>query len=261
MKKRSFFLFLLPVLLAGACASPRSDTITQVSTIDALLAGVYDGHLTLAELRTYGDFGLGTFDRLEGEMILLDGVFYQVKCDGRVYLPPLSTRTPFAAVTWFTVDYRETVDHPLDMAGLEEKIRGITPGANLFRAFRLRGEFSRVRTRSVPAQEKPYPPLAEVAAVQPVFELEDVAGTLVGFLSPGFVRGVNVPGFHMHFIAEDLSGGGHVLAFELARGVLEADTVHDALLIHLPVTLEAFVAADLSPDRSEELERVEKGQR
>lgn len=261
MKLRSPLLLFLLIALAAGCAAPRSDTVTQVATIDALLAGVYDGHLTLAELREHGDFGIGTFDRLDGEMILLDGVFYQVKADGRVYLPPLSVTTPFAAVTWFTADRRETIEQPLDMAGLEERIREITPGENLFCAFRLRGKFSRLRTRSVPAQEKPYPPLAEVTANQPVFDLENVTGTLIGFLSPGFVRGINVPGFHMHFVTDDLSGGGHVLAFELTEGILEADTVHDALLIRLPTASEAFAGADLSPDRSEELERVEKEQR
>ncbi len=257
MNKRT--AILLPLLIAlAACAAPRSDTVTQVATIDALLAGVYDGHLTLAELRGHGDFGLGTFDQLDGEMILLDGEFYQVRADGRVYLPPPSTRTPFAAVTEFTADRRVEIDEPADMAGLEEMIREIAPGENSFCAFRLRGKFSRMKTRSVPAQEKPYPPLAEVTANQPVFEMANVEGTLIGFLSPGFVRGINVPGFHMHFLADDLSGGGHVLAFELAEGVLEADTVHDALLILLPAKSAGFASADLSLDRAEELERIEK---
>jgi len=258
MKPRSLILLLLLIALAAGCAAPRSDTITQVATIDALLAGVYDGHMTLAELRRHGDFGLGTFDRLDGEMILLDGEFYQVRADGRVYLPAPSTRTPFAAVTEFTADRWAAIDQPLDMAGLEEMIRGIAPGKNSFCAFRLRGEFSRVRTRSVPAQEKPYPPLTEVTADQPVFDLENTEGTLIGFLSPDFVRGVNVPGFHMHFLADDLSGGGHVLGFDLRKGVLEADTVHEALLILLPEKSADFASADLSLDRSGELEKVEK---
>ncbi len=260
MKPRSPILLFLLIALAAGCAAPRSDTVTQVATIDALLAGVYDGHLTLAELRKHGDFGIGTFDRLDGEMILLDGIFYQVRADGRVYLPPLSVTTPFAAVIEFTADRREDIDRSLDMAGLEEMIRGIAPGDNNFCAFRLRGKFHRMKTRSVPAQEQPYPPLAEVTANQPVFDRENVEGTLIGFLSPDFVRGVNVPGFHMHFLADDLSGGGHVLACELSEGVLEADTVHDSLLILLPVKSEDFAAADLSLDRSEELDRVEKEQ-
>ena len=258
MKRQTFILGLLPALLAAACAAPRSDTVTQVSTIDALLAGVYDGHLTLAELRSDGDFGIGTFEGLDGEMILLDGVFYQVKADGKVYRPDDSLRTPFAAVIDFFPDCREEIADTLTMEKLGKKIREIIPAPNLFGAFRLRGEFSRVKTRSVPAQKKPYPPLAEVTATQPVFELENLRGTLVGFLSPDFVRGVNVPGFHMHFLADDLSGGGHVLDFEFTGGELEIDTVHDCLSIRLPVASESFAAADLSSDRGEELERVEK---
>ena len=122
----------------------------------------------------------------------------------------------------------------------------------------MRGEFSRVRTRSVPAQTKPYPPLAEVTKTQPVFDLANVRGTLIGFRSPAFVKGVNVPGFHLHFLTDDRSGGGHVLDFELIRGTLEADTLHDWLHLYLPPESAAFGAADLTGDRTAELKAVEQ---
>ncbi len=258
MKPRSSILLPLLIALAAGCAAPPSDTITQVATIDALLAGVYDGHLSLAELAEYGDFGIGTFQDLDGEMVLLDGIFYQVRSDGRVYRPELSVATPFATVIEFSPDYQEELTGPLTMAGLEEKIRKVIPTRNLFGAFQVRGGFSRMKTRSVPAQKKPFPPLAGVTANQPVFELGEARGTLIGFYSPDFVRGVNVPGFHMHFLADNLSGGGHVLDFELAEGLLEVDTVHDALKILLPVKSAGFATADLTLNREEELEQVDK---
>ena len=251
-------VFLTAMLTMAGCATPSRDGITQVATIDALLAGVYDGHMTLADLREQGDFGIGTFEALDGEMILVDGVFYQARADGSIRRPPLRERTPFACVTWFEPGVRQTIDKPTDMKMLEARINALAPQTNRFCTFRLEGTFSQVRVRSVPPQKKPYPPLAEVTRTQPVFELANVPGVLIGFRSPPFVRGVNVPGFHMHFLADDRSGGGHVLAFELTRGVLQADTRHDRLTLILPPDSDAFDGADMAIDRSDELNRVEK---
>ncbi len=249
---------LLLTLVLPACRTAPSNGITQVATIDALLAGVYDGHLSLEKLRTYGDFGIGTFAALDGEMILLDGVFYQIRGDGKVYRPALSERTPFACVTPFTADLRERIAGPVSMQALEAQIDVLVPQTNRFCAFIARGEFRQMQTRSVPAQRKPYPPLVAVTKTQPVFNLSDIRGTLIGFRSPAFVKGVNVPGYHMHFLADDHSGGGHVLAFKMTRSTLEVETVHDWLNIYLPSASEAFNAADLARDRAAELEAAEK---
>ncbi len=255
---RSLPIALALALLASGCRTTAPNGITQVATIDALLAGVYDGHLSLETLRGYGDFGIGTFERLDGEMILLDGAFYKIRADGKVYRPPLSERTPFACVTTFAPDLRQALPAPIDKAGLEARIDALVPQTNRFCAFRVHGVFSHVQTRSVPAQHKPYPPLAEVTKTQPVFSLSDVTGTLLGFRAPPFVKGVNVPGYHMHFLADDHSGGGHVLGFDLTRGVLEADTVNEWLSIYLPTGSASFGSADLTQDRAAALQSVEK---
>lgn len=260
MMRRIFLAFSVLVLgFAGTgCQSSPQNGITQVATIDALLAGVYEGHLTLGELRHHGDFGLGTFEGLDGEMILLDGKFYQIRSDGRVYRPALSERTPFASVTRFAADHRETISHVMDMKTLEEKVDTVVPQPNRLCAFIVRGEFNEVRTRSVARQNKPYPPLVEVTKTQPVFQMSHVRGTLIGFRAPPFVKGVNVPGYHLHFLADDLSGGGHVLSFEMARGTLEADTRHDWLQVYLPSDSAAFGGANLEADRTSELYSAEK---
>jgi len=246
------------ILLVSGCASIGGDGITQVATIDALLCGVYDGHVTLAQLGARGDFGIGTFDRLDGEMVLLDGVFYKIRADGRVCLPEPMERTPFACVTRFTANERIGGIRGLNLPSLEAAINAVVPEPNRFCAFRLYGTFDHVRTRSVPAQDKPYRPLAEITPNQPEFDLRNVRGTLIGFRSPPFVKGVNVPGYHLHFLADDLSGGGHVLAFDLAEGEIELDTRHDWLHVLLPTESDAFATADLSRDRSRELDAVEK---
>jgi acetolactate decarboxylase len=247
----------LAFLISG-CMTPPSNGITQVATIDALLTGVYDGHMSLETLRRYGDFGIGTFEGLDGEMILLGGTFHKVRADGKVYQPPLSERTPFACVTKFIPDHREVISNLPDMKALEARIDALAPQQNRFCAFIVRGDFRHVRARSVPAQKRPYPPLTEVTRSQTIFTLSKVHGTLIGFRSPAFVKGVNVPGYHVHFLADDLSGGGHVLEFEMTQGILEADTVHEWLNIYLPKENAYFDAADLTKDLSGDLQTVEK---
>lgn len=217
--------------------------------------------MSLEGLRSHGDFGIGTYEGLDGEMILLDGIFYQVRADGKVYRPGLVERTPFAAVTEFVPDVTKTLTAPLDMKALERLIDELVPQRNRFCAIRLRGDFSAVRTRSVPLQHKPYPPLVEVTRHQPVFSLARVRGTIVGFRSPDFVKGVNVPGYHLHFLADDHSAGGHVLDLAMTSGTLEIDSVHDWLHIILPGAGSAFAAVDLGRDRGEELRAVEQENR
>lgn len=251
-------LFCLAAIFFSGCSTVPSNGITQVATIDALLTGVYEGHMSLQELRSYGNFGLGTFEGLDGEMVFIDGTFYKVRADGKVYTPALSERTPFACVTAFDPDHRETITEQTDLAALEKRIDALVPEPNRFCAFKVRGTFDHVKARSVPAQQKPYPPLVEVTRNQPVFNLSNVQGTLIGFRSPPFVKGVNVPGYHVHFLVEDHSGGGHVLDFVMREGTLEADTVHDWLNIYLPTENPSFARADLTVDRTGETQAVEK---
>ena len=164
--------------------------IFQNSTINALLEGVYDGSLTYGELRTHGDFGLGTFNALDGEMIAFDGNFYQVKSDGVAYPVADDQKTPFATVVFFRPTLRRSARGPLDYERLQTFVDSLVDGPNLFYAVRIDGVFSSVKTRSVPRQQQPYPPLAEVAKHQPVFHLKDVRGTLAGFRFPDFARGL-----------------------------------------------------------------------
>jgi len=255
---RSFFLFLfLVVSLAGCCTAPPNG-ITQVATIDALLSGVYDGHMSLGDLRKAGDFGIGTFEGLDGEMILINGRFYQVRADGHVYEPANSIKTPFACVTRFKPNCQKQINHSLNSKQLEKEIDRLVPQPNQFCAILLHGTFSHVWTRSIPAQKKPYPTLVEATKTQSVFELSEVRGTLIGFRSPAFVKGINVPGYHLHFLADDRSSGGHVLDFEMSKGVLKIDSLHDWLHLYLPQESDAFGQADLTVDRSTELQAVEK---
>lgn len=262
MKKNAiaFLLFftICTLLFTGNCSTAAErNTVTQVSTIDALLAGAYDGQMSDQELLTYGDFGIGTFDRLDGEMIVLDGKVYQIKADGKVYTPPGTLSTPFASVVAFAANAKVQVPKGTDSHGLEQLVNEAAPNMNLFCAVKVKGRFSLMKTRSVPAQSKPYPPLTEVTKNQAVFNLENVEGTIVGFRSPPFVKGINVPGYHLHFLADDLKSGGHILDFKMEEGAAEIDVCNRFSMI-LPEKEGDFSRMDLSTDRSKELDKAEK---
>jgi len=254
----SLVLLVVPAGCAtGAPGPDQSETLTQVSTIDALLEGVYDGVMTFETLKTYGDFGIGTFAALDGEMLAFDGRFYQVNGEGVVRRVSDDMETPFAAVTFFEEDFQYAVPAGLDLPGFEVFLDSRLETVNTFYAVRVDGTFAYVKTRSVAAQQKPYPQLAEVTANQTVFEFGETVGTVVGFRCPSFVGGVNVPGYHLHFISEDESLGGHLLAFTVSDATVTVDITRDFSMI-LPEHDSDFYGVDLTPDKQETLEQVEK---
>ncbi len=192
-------------------AEREPHVLFQASTIAALLEGAYEGDLSFAELAEHGDLGLGTLNRLDGEMIALDGEFFRADVDGVVEPVPAAAKTPFAVVTRFEPEVEERIERGLSHAQLLARLDALVPAAASSCAIRLDGRFELVRARSVPAQTPPYRPLAEVVADQHVFELEDVEGTMLGFRFPAYAEGIEVGGYHLHFVSADRSRGGHVL--------------------------------------------------
>ncbi len=165
----------------------------QASTYSALQAGDYNGETTLKELGAHGDFGLGTFDVLDGEMVLLNGTFYQIRSDGNAYLANESKKSPFADVTSFEVDrqlvFSEASNGPLNHSELQNYLDHQLPTKNIFCAVKITGECSCLEVRSPPKQVMPYPPLSDALKDQSVFELHNVTGTFVGFFSPQYSSG------------------------------------------------------------------------
>jgi acetolactate decarboxylase len=183
----------------------------QASTIGALLEGAYDGDLSFAELAEHGDLGLGTLNGLDGEMIAIDGRFYRADVEGAVGEVGPQERTPFAVVTRFEPTIERRIDEPLEHAQLLARLDELIPAGAASCAIRLDGRFESIRARSVPRQSAPYRPLTEVVAEQHVFELNGIAGTMLGFRFPDYVEGIEVSGYHLHFISGDRTRGGHVL--------------------------------------------------
>jgi acetolactate decarboxylase len=239
----------------GSASVTQTDTIYQFSVIDALLEGVYDGEITCAELKENGDFGLGTFDDLDGEMLELDGVIYQVKADGNVYKINDMETSPFAAVTFFETDIQEDINTEITGQGLASYIEELLPSKNLMYAVKITGTFSYMKTRSVAAQEKPYPRLVDVTKDQSVFEFNDTEGTIVGYWMPEYINGINVPGYHLHFITADRTAGGHILDYTISSGTIEIDSC-DSFYLELPEN-ENYQSIGFSADNEGDLEEAE----
>jgi len=233
---RPVLVLLLTALLLLGCdnpAPPDRDVIFQQSTLEALQSGEYDGQVTYSELEQHGDFGLGTFHALDGEMVAFDGGVYQVTADGVAHEVEDSSRTPFAVMTYFDADQAVALREAVACPELGELIDAQRPDLALPYAIKVSGNFESLTTRSVPRQEKPYPPLADVIAVQPTFEFVDVKGVMVGFRLPDIMDGANATGYHWHFLTNDRTSGGHVLVCRTADVLIEIDQA-DEWQVKLP---------------------------
>ena len=214
-------------------AEREPHVLFQASTIGALLDGAYEGDLSFAELAEHGDLGLGTLNGLDGEMIALDGAFYRADVEGRIHPVPPQERTPFAVVTRFQPTVEAQIDGPLEHEELLARLDELVPAGASSCAVRLDGRFQVVHARSVPRQHPPYRPLMEVVADQHEFELADVAGTMLGFRFPSYVEGIEVAGYHLHFIDDARERGGHVLGSRSASVRARFDPSDD-LHVELP---------------------------
>lgn len=262
-----WFIFLTCALVLFSCESnlneyncnkeklPSSNgTLIQISVIDALLQGIYDGNFPIADLYKYGNYGIGTFNGLDGEMIVFNDTVYQVTSKGVVDKPSSDLLTPFAAVTTMKKDTSFNLNNSsFDL--LKQNFDLYFPTPNIFYIVKIEGEFSYVKTRSVPKQSKPYPPLVEVTANQPEFEFGNVKGDIIGFYCPQYAKGINVTGLHLHFLNQSRTGGGHILEFELKTGTIEIGYLLNYRLI-LPAGGD-FYGGDFTLDRSYDLEKAE----
>ena len=232
--------------LRGFSAQHPEKVLFQTSLMSALLSGVYEGSTTIAELLTHGDFGLGTFNELDGELIAFNSQVYQLRSDGSANAARPEQKTPFAVITWFQPQYRKAFDGPVSRQQLHEIIDRQIPSDNIFCALRIDGAFRHAHTRTVPRQTPPYRAMTDVLDDQPVFRFNNRKGVLVGFRTPQHMQGINVAGYHEHFITDDRQGGGHLLDYQLDNGVLTFGEIHK-LMIDLPNDTN-FLQANLHPD-------------
>lgn len=229
-------------------------TLFQVSNATALTQGVFDGAVTIQQLKEHGDFGLGTFDGLDGEMIALEGVFYRADTGGNVAVADDGALAPFAVITEFPAAPPFTLPTIASFAGLTAHLDRHRPSDNLFYAVRLDGHFARIKARST-ARQPEGTTLAQAAAGQSEFTFTEVEATLVGFWTPAYARTINVAGWHMHALTADRQHGGHVLDVAGSNLTVRLAELTDVRLA-MPDTAE-FLEADLTQDVSAQLARAE----
>ncbi len=234
-----------------------TNEIYQWSTISSLMTGLSSASssTTVSKLMSHGSLGLGTFESMDGEMVILDGTAYQLKADGSVSSVPGTAKVPFGSVTRFEAS-KKTTSSLKDKDRLVQLVADMVPNArNHFVAIRVDGHFTSVKCRTIPPQAYEGEPLTKVGERQAVKEYHDVSGTIVGFRSPQWSGGVSVAGIHIHFLDEAKSFGGHVLAVNANEDVELGVSVCTNLRIELPQS-EEFGARDLEDD-AEGLKKVE----
>jgi acetolactate decarboxylase len=232
-------------------------TLFQVSTTGALVQGVYNKAVTVGALKNHGDFGLGTFEGLDGEMVVVDGQFYQAHGDGRITKPPDSAPVPFATLTHFRSQHRAHLGKIGSMSEFTAGLDKLRRSDNLFFAARIDGHFDEVHWR-VACKVEGGVHLDTATDHQAEFHLRDVTGTMVGFWSPPYSKTISVAGWHLHFLTEDRKSGGHVLGCKAAGLEVQLHDLDD-LHLALPETRE-FLQADLTQDPSAALDKAEKAQ-
>jgi acetolactate decarboxylase len=237
------------------CLGIPLHTLFQVSTSGALVQGVYERAVSSNLLLNYGNFGLGTFENLDGEMVVLDGAIYQVRSDGKVTKIEKDVGTPFAIVTHFVADQDQMIENASSFKDLTQICDRYRDSDNLFYAFRIDGHFGHVHNRAMKETLEGLP-LAKAATVQPEFEFTGVDGILVGIWAPQFSSALNIAGYHFHFLSEERSKGGHLLECSGKHLRTRVERLNDFHL-SLPES-EEFLRADLTKDTSTDLAYAEQ---
>jgi len=233
----------------------KDSILYMCAPVNALVEGIYEEKIPFAEIKKHGDFGLGTFDNLDGEMVMIDGTTYQIRSDGRVKVVDDNALTPFACVTFYDPLSHDDIDREMSYDSFLKWLYSLLPSPNLFFAIRIQGVFAHVKVRSVPKQDS-YRPLVDIVEDQPIFNFHDLEGTLAGFFTPSFMSSLNVPGLHLHFLSADLCYGGHLLECVPVK-VCAGVQVISRLELSLPATLD-YLTSDFVRDIDKDLEKAEK---
>jgi acetolactate decarboxylase len=220
----------------GVARAPHE--LFQTSTIQALLGGAFDGDVTLNELLAHGDVGLGTLNGLDGELIVIDGTVFKAELDCTLSHPDLQSLTPYAVVVPFTPGPEQHLTGPINPATLQRQLWPDSDPPSAPVALRIDGRFDMVRVRSVPKQVPPYPLLAEAIEHEHRSDLHDISGTMVGFCFPDGLSGIEIVGFHLHFVDDPHLHGGHVLDYTIREATVRIDEAAE-LHVELPVTVNA----------------------
>ncbi|MBR3497851.1 MAG: acetolactate decarboxylase [Selenomonadaceae bacterium] len=266
MKKFFASIFLAGMIFFNAVASAapapapvqNRDTLYQIALLQSLAMGYFDGSISVKDLKTFGDTGIGTFEGLDGEMIVLDGVVYRANQTCKINVVKDNVLVPFSNVTFFEKDFSVKLR---DVGDKDEFEKILTEhvnkhGRNSFYMVKVHGTFNEVHVRSERGASEPYPTLVEALKTQHEVTFQNISGTVVGLYCPDFMSSLNSTGWHFHFISDDKKVGGHVLGLSVKSGEAQFDKT-DSFRLDLP-TKENFHALNFKTDMKEDIRKAEQ---
>lgn len=226
----------------------KQDTFYQYSIWFAFVNRVFDGSLTVKELKTHGDVGLGSFDLLDGELVMLDGIAYRIRENGEISVGQDNDEIVYADAAFFNKEDVFFIEEPLIFNDLAAKLDIKKKSPHYFYIYKIHGSFKRIKLGGVPKVEPPFTEGLDVLIPnRPVFDAENIAGTLVGFYCPDYIGNINAKGHHFHFISDDKKWGGHVMDFESSSTLEVQFDTKTKYKFDLPVSKD-FENVDLSKE-------------
>jgi acetolactate decarboxylase len=241
-------------------AQIKNNTLYTAGHASAFIGGLYDAVYPYSKVLKHGDFGLGAPDKLDGEILVLDGRIYQTQSTGKTFEVKPSALTPFTVVNFFKANKTVKPQAGLSKDKLYAYLDSVLANKNGIYAIKIKGTFSALKTRAFPpVTGKPYIPLADMLPLQHFFTFNNAKGTLVGYRIPAYMEGPNITGYHFHFLSNDKKDGGHLIELTTGGVTIEIDEL-DSFLVDVPQTKD-FENFDFKKDRRDEVKRVENGKK
>lgn len=232
-------------------------TLIQASTLNALMLGNFDKTVSVKDFLHHADTGIGTYTGLDGEAIFEDGVAYKATADGKVSVMQPEDGVAFGTVAKFDESVPEVeLKNISDIETLKQALEPyVKDDQNIFYMIKAKGVFKTMHVRSCFASEKPYPTLSEVAQDQREFHFENTRGDVIAVWCPKYVNGINLPGWHFHYLSGDKTQGGHILGLSADSLRVKIDKI-ERFDLTLPQNPE-FAKRDLCEDLSAKTAAVE----
>ncbi|MEE3449813.1 MAG: acetolactate decarboxylase [Acutalibacteraceae bacterium] len=233
----------------------------QISTLQALAMGHTRSVIDVAELKKHGNTGLGTYEGVNGEMIVVDGQCFRAKDNGSVVPADDDMGVPFASICNFAgsihFDIKEMCSIEDVKTLLNIKIEELF-GLNSMHMVKIDGEFDEIDARSEEEYHAIHVSLKDMLQkTQRSFRFDRLSGTLVCVYYPDFMDGINVSGWHIHFISDDRQKGGHVFELKMTSGHAQLDKI-STIEIKLP-TDPVFDTYSLKEASDDDIKKVEQG--
>ncbi|MDL2144335.1 acetolactate decarboxylase [Flavobacterium tructae] len=216
-----FFIAVLGFLPVKAQVQEERP-VFHYSVMDAMRNGVYTGELSIGELAKKGNFGIGTYNYLDGEMIVLDGIFYRVDASGVIGVATNSLKIPFGSVVFFKADMQFELTDTKDIEELQNEVIKRLPSVNKPYAVRIECEFENITVGGARRlDENETTGLAELMKTRPLYTRKHISGTMVGFYNPPYFSAIDLSPFHFHFISRDRKYGGHLISGKLKTATIK----------------------------------------